>query len=527
MSSPRPASLLAHQRPPTSPAPSSSALPTPGPPPVAKPKKGNAAKDAAKAAKAARRAAAKGGEPGDAPPAHGDDAQQGKRGQQQGGQAQAQAQQQQGKGKGAKGGPQGAGGAAQGHGGNQGGAQGAQGGAAGAGGAGAHRGADAGSNAGGAAAADTLQPFLHLDLPLPSSSLSHSAKSSTANIHPSIIRLALQYSEFKVVGANARCIAMLEAFKDIIASYTPPPQTSLTRHLPTTHLNPQIAHLIRARPLSVSMGTAIRYLKYEISLLDPELDLDAAKAALAEKIDSFIRDRILLASRVIEQHALEKIGDGDVILTYARSSVVEGVLLEAKRMGKDFSVVVVDSRPLYEGKNLLHSLRLASIPTTYVLLPSLSLVLPRVSLCLLGTHALLSNGSMFSRAGTAMVAMMLRGKGVPVVCCCETYKFSERVMLDSIVGNERANPAPLLSDLPPLAAPAPSTSTSSSSKSTPAPPAAAAAPVLPPSLSPLSLLYDVSRPEDVTVVITEAGLIPVQSVPVLLRDYKPVQGRNS
>lgn len=44
---------------------------------------------------------------------------------------------------------------------------------------------------------------------------------------------------------------------------------------------------------------------------------------------------------------------------------------------------------------------------------------------------------------------------------------------------------------------------------------------------PLSLLYDVSRPEDVTVVITEAGLIPVQSVPVLLRDYKPVQGRNS
>ena len=89
------------------------------------------------------------------------------------------------------------------------------------------------------------------------------------------------------------------------------------------------------------------------------------------------------------------------------------------------------------GKHLLHSLRLASIPTTYVLLPSLSLVLPRVSLCLLGTHALLSNGAMFSRAGTALVAMMLRERSVPVVCCCETYKFSERVMLDSIVGNER------------------------------------------------------------------------------------------
>lgn len=90
----------------------------------------------------------------------------------------------------------------------------------------------------------------------------------------------------------------------------------------------------------------------------------------------------------------------------------------------------------FTGKNLLTALTALAIPTTYVLLPSLALVLPRVSLCLLGTHALLSNGSMFSRAGTAMVAMMLKEQGVPVVCCCETYKFSERVMLDSIVGNE-------------------------------------------------------------------------------------------
>ncbi|BGP14698.1 hypothetical protein JCM10213_006222 [Rhodosporidiobolus nylandii] len=369
---------------------------------------------------------------------------------------------------------------------------------------------------GGQQEADTLQPFLHLDLPAPSSSLSHSAKSSTANIHPSILRLALQYSEFKVVGANARCITMLEAFKDIISSYTPPPQTTLTRHLPTTHLNPQIAHLIRARPLSVSMGTAIRFLKYEISLVEMEEDLEEAKSLLLSKIDSFIRDRILLADRVIEQHAIDKINDGDVILTYARSSVVEGVLLEAKRAGKDFSVVVVDSRPLYEGKNLLHSLRAASIPTTYCLLPSLSLVLPRVTLCLLGTHALLSNGSMFARAGTAMVAMMLKEAGVPVVCCCETYKFSERVMLDSIVGNERATPTPLTADLPPPPAP-PHTN-----PKLPPPPA----PSSHANLSPLSLLYDVARPEDVTVVITEAGLIPVQSVPVLLRDYKPVQGNS-
>ncbi|BGP30840.1 hypothetical protein JCM10296v2_002599 [Rhodotorula toruloides] len=514
MSSPRPASLLSQGRP-----ASPSSAPAQGAQGSgqaggggAKANKGKSAKDQAKAEKAARRAAAKAAQGGQA------GAGQGGEGLERGAQG-GEKQQGKGKGKGAQGGQgSGKGGAKDGQGG--GGPAAASGaGAGGQGGSQGGRGGDSASQAGGPSHTDTLQPFLHLDLPLPSSSLSHSSKLNTANIHPSILRLALQYSEFKIVGANARCIAMLEAFKDIINSYTPPPQTSLTRHLPTTHLNPQIAHLIRARPLSVSMGTAIRFLKYEISLIEMEMPLEEAKSLLISKIDSFIRDRILLASRVIEQHAIEKINDGDVILTYARSSVVEGVLLEAKRQGKEFSVVVVDSRPLYEGKHLLHSLRLASIPTTYVLLPSLSLVLPRISLCLLGTHALLSNGSMFSRAGTAMVAMMLKEKGVPVVCCCETYKFSERIMLDSIVGNERATPQPLLSSLP-IPAPAPSTTTSK-----PSPPPSSSLETR--HLSPLSLLYDVSRPEDVTVVITEAGLIPVQSVPVLLRDYKPVQGRNS
>lgn len=35
------------------------------------------------------------------------------------------------------------------------------------------------------------------------------------DIHPAILRLALQFSEFKITGANARCIATLNAFKTV------------------------------------------------------------------------------------------------------------------------------------------------------------------------------------------------------------------------------------------------------------------------------------------------------------------------
>jgi len=57
----------------------------------------------------------------------------------------------------------------------------------------------------------------------------------------------------------------------------------------------------------------------------------------------------VLAGKVIESHAIGKIREGDTVLTFARSSLVEGVLLAAKKQGKMFSVVVVDSRPMHEG----------------------------------------------------------------------------------------------------------------------------------------------------------------------------------
>lgn len=55
---------------------------------------------------------------------------------------------------------------------------------------------------------------------------------------------------------------------------------------------------------------------------------------------------------------------------------------------------------------------------------------------LVGAHALFSNGAVYSRAGTAMVAMMAKANNVPVVVCCETYKFSEGVMVDGFTRNE-------------------------------------------------------------------------------------------
>ncbi|KAF9055050.1 IF-2B-domain-containing protein [Hymenopellis radicata] len=312
-----------------------------------------------------------------------------------------------------------------------------------------------------------------------------------SDIHPAIIRLGLLFSEFKICGANARCIATLSAFKTVIQDYTTPPNTTLARHL-MTYISPQITYLVSARPMSVTMGNAIRQLKLEISGSDIDLPEQDAKDELCQTIDNYIRDRIIIADEVIQDLAGKKIKDGDVVLTFSRSSLVQKILLHAHAEGKRFSVIVIDSRPLNEGKALLKALTSVNppLPCTYALLSALPSLITEATTVFLGAHSLHSNGAVYSRAGTAIVAMMAKAHGIPVVVSCETYKYSESVMLDGFGKNELA-PAKF-------------------SPSDPKPNLM---------LEVLNPLYDVTPPTSITAVVTEVGMIPpssISSIPLAL-----------
>lgn len=96
---------------------------------------------------------------------------------------------------------------------------------------------------------------------------------ASKDVHPAILALGLQYSSYAICGSTARMVAMLLAFKAVIADYQTPPGTSLARHLTNHHLSPQIEFLKSCRPLSISMGNAIRHLKDSTCDPNPRLYL--------------------------------------------------------------------------------------------------------------------------------------------------------------------------------------------------------------------------------------------------------------
>ncbi|XP_042065317.1 LOW QUALITY PROTEIN: probable translation initiation factor eIF-2B subunit delta [Salvia splendens] len=255
-------------------------------------------------------------------------------------------------------------------------------------------------------------------------------------IHPALYKVGFQYLAGDISGGNAWCIAMLQAFQVSIKDYSTPPETNLIRDL-TCKINCYVSFLIECRPLSISMSNAIRFLKRRIASFPLNISVSEAITILLSDIDRFINDKIILADKVIAKHAVSKIRDGDVLLTYASSSAVEMLLLHAHEVGKQFRVVIVDSRPKLEGKKLLRRLVGKGISCTYTHINVVSYVMHEVTRVFLGASSVLSNGTVYSsRVGTACIAMVAHQFRVPVLICCEAYKFHDRVQLDSISCNE-------------------------------------------------------------------------------------------
>ncbi|XP_075439645.1 translation initiation factor eIF2B subunit delta [Ascaphus truei] len=316
-----------------------------------------------------------------------------------------------------------------------------------------------------------------------------------SNRYPSLYTCTPPYIQVPLP-SNSRCISLLHSFKQVIRDYSTPPQEELSRDL-VNKLKPYISFLAQCRPLSASMGNAIKYIKKEISNINRSTGEEEAKSSLLGNIDRYIHERIHLAAQAISKFSAEKITEDDVILVYGCSSLVTFTLCDAHRNGKKFRVIVADSRPRLEGRETLRRLVRSGIHCTYIMITAISYILPEVSKVFLGAHALLANGYVMSRVGTSQIALVAKAHNVPVLVCCETYKFCERVQTDSFVSNELDDPDDLIltrNSRCPLQHWQQCES-----------------------LRLLNLVYDVTPPDLVDLVITELGMIPCTSVPVVLR----------
>ena len=120
--------------------------------------------------------------------------------------------------------------------------------------------------------------------------------------------------------------------------------------------------------------------------------------------------------------------------------VFEKLFVKAREEGIDFTVIVVDTSPRYMGRDLVKRLSAQGIDCKYTLIQGVSALIQQTSKLFVGPSYVLGNGGLVSNMGTSMVCYIASQHKVPVIAFCETYKFTQRVNVDQIKGNELGDP---------------------------------------------------------------------------------------
>lgn len=354
-------------------------------------------------------------------------------------------------------------------------------------------------------------------------------------IHPVTVKLGCLYSKGMILTDDDRVTTLIVAFSTIIKDYTTPPKKILREDL-DKFICKQVQYLVDCRQLCKGMGNVIKFLRNSVSKITPETSEAEAKSVLLAKLQNFVEERIIVATECISKSLSTIIRENDVILTFGSSPLVHKALLTAATT-KSFSLVVIDSRPLNEGLQTLSMLS-HSVRCVYSPLSGAAAAMKDVTRVILGASSLLANGAMLASAGTAMVAALAKSRQIPVIVACESYKFSDRMQLDSIVHNELGHPSEIAT-----------TGKNEGNVSAVAPQrqpgyrGAAEKPAVGPSsvtdqefvsiptswcqdsevqqhlpFDVINLRYDLTPISHISVVVTETGMIPATSVPVLLRE---------
>ncbi|HXG90820.1 MAG TPA: hypothetical protein VNN73_00430 [Blastocatellia bacterium] len=178
------------------------------------------------------------------------------------------------------------------------------------------------------------------------------------------------------------------------------------------------AALVRAQPV---MSPLARLASAVVAASFESLTADEVVRSAAVAARSFVDNAKRAAARTVTI-AGEMIPNGARVLTHSRSSTALAAFVEARRSGKEFSVVATESRPLLEGRALAETLARENVNVTVIADAAAAVVLDEVDFVFVGADRVTTE-CVVNKIGTRMIALAARERAVPVYSLCDTSKF--------------------------------------------------------------------------------------------------------
>ena len=196
--------------------------------------------------------------------------------------------------------------------------------------------------------------------------------------------------------------------------------------------------LARARPTEPMLQNSLRFLFVEMGKYKRK-DVHELKEILAHE-EKVLLNRFSANASKIADFGAQEIPKNATILTHCHSSTVTGAIKRAYDLGKNPSVICLETRPRFQGRITAEELGRHGIETTLFVDSAVASVMREATMVLVGADSVLSRGDLINKIGTLAVAQVAYDSDVPFLCCAELSKFDPLTIFGRVTEIEERDP---------------------------------------------------------------------------------------
>ncbi len=171
---------------------------------------------------------------------------------------------------------------------------------------------------------------------------------------------------------------------------------------------------------------ACRFVLHQIRLKNAKSVNDLKKLLSVHEEDILLK--MENDAKKLALYGARLIPNDSVVLTHCHSSTTTRVIIEAKKLRKNFSVICFETRPLYQGRTTASELASAGIDVTLMVDGAMELAMRKADIVIVGADSITSRGDLINKIGTSTLAHIAKLNDVSFYSAAELYKYSVMTM---------------------------------------------------------------------------------------------------
>jgi len=210
--------------------------------------------------------------------------------------------------------------------------------------------------------------------------------------------------------------------------------------------------LIDTRPTEPAMKNGLKFI---MSKLEKEKDSIITEyiSDIIEKYKNLYNDVLQDSKKRIAEIGARRFppkGQKFSVMTHCHSSLVTGILLEAKRQGKDFTVINTETQPRLQGRKTAKELLKVGIKVIHVIDSAMRWAVRhyQVDLILIGADSITSEGTIINKIGSRLLALVAHEEHVPFYVASPLLKYNPETNLGILEIIEMRDPQEIWTNPP-------------------------------------------------------------------------------